>query len=283
MPDELIGHLSRRRLTAENAVAATVVSLAIMACISNNWFDALCMMIRHNEVYQMDEFIGSAGLLLVGAACMLTRRDRQLRAEMRAIRRSEARNHEIARQDFLTGIPNRFALMERLEDLKGRPLAFLLMDLNGFKAVNDTYGHAVGDLVLKEVAKRLAKAAAILPGVLVARLGGDEFGCLITDPCVSEPEGLSRALLASLREPIAHRGVDLAISTSIGIATSLNGERSVDQLLQDADAAMYHWKANGSGRSHSMQTSRLYVPAELRHETAPCFPAPVSRATGAQI
>ncbi|MBA4091022.1 MAG: hypothetical protein C0494_10570 [Sphingobium sp.] len=247
---------SPNRLSGENVVVLLMTSTALALCVHNNWFDALCMTIRHNEIYQMDEFVGGAFLFLAAFVFMFVRREHQLRAQMRAIRRSEAHNHSMARQDFLTGLPNRLALMERLETAPGRAVAFLLLDLDGFKNVNDVHGHAAGDAVLVEVARRLAIAADALSGTFAARLGGDEFGFLLDRPSADSLNVIMAIITASLDEPIPIQGAQLHISSSIGSAVSLDGARSVDQLLQDADAAMYKDKAHGGGMARKAHANR---------------------------
>ena len=125
--------------------------------------------------------------------------------------------------------------------------ALLFIDLDGFKSVNDTLGHPAGDQVLVGVARRLE--ACVRPGDVVARLGGDEYAVLLEriDQAADAIEVAGR-ILDELRPPFAVNGRDVVVSASIGIAVSLTGREAVEDLLRDADTAMYRAKANGRHR-----------------------------------
>jgi diguanylate cyclase (GGDEF)-like protein/PAS domain S-box-containing protein len=178
-----------------------------------------------------------------------------------------------ALHDSLTGLPNRALLMDRLEASlsrairEGRQVAVLYCDLDGFKAINDSSGHAAGDAVLRETARRLT--AALRQHDTVARLGGDEFVVVLepwhrADRPATDATDLpvvldvARRIQAALHEPIDHDGASHGIGVSIGIAIAPAAERpptpdvsaavEANQLLQDADAAMYCAKAEGKGR-----------------------------------
>ncbi|MHA7684054.1 putative bifunctional diguanylate cyclase/phosphodiesterase [Cupriavidus sp. PET2-C1] len=175
----------------------------------------------------------------------------EARTAMLAISLAEA-NQELtylALHDNLTKLPNRLLLEDRLEQAiqgatreKSR-FALMFMDLDGFKAVNDAYGHPIGDQLLVEVARRIG--ANVRSQDTIARLGGDEFVLLAS---VSEPADaatLAEKVLSAIREPFQVAGRELRVSSSIGIAMYPgDGERQHD-LLTNADAAMYHAKALG--------------------------------------
>ena len=197
-----------------------------------------------------DELTGSADLLnllavLLGQILLSAR----LRAE--ATER-EAKLRWRAFHDPLTGLANRALFRDRLNhatDLQRRDLrtlSVLLVDLDGFKDVNDRLGHSAGDQVLAEVGRRLA--GSLRAGDTAARLGGDEFAVLIEDG--GQPDVIARKLLDVLAEPFVVEGVPVAPSASIGIvevppfAVSTNPEA----ILADADAAMYEAKRAGRGR-----------------------------------
>ncbi|GAB3550152.1 hypothetical protein GCM10027343_32870 [Noviherbaspirillum agri] len=155
-----------------------------------------------------------------------------------------------ARHDPLTGLPNRALVYELGEHLiasekRGKhKIAVLFFDLDRFKPINDTYGHETGDLMLKEVARRLE--TSVRSSDLVGRLGGDEFIALLTN--VQEEQDIARAakhLLERLSEPYHVNGLELRTSPSIGISVFPTDGSSVDVLIRHADAAMYHAKANG--------------------------------------
>ncbi len=164
---------------------------------------------------------------------------------------AKVREHE-ALHDALTGLPNRVMLANRLRsellDLGERQgsVAVGVMDLDGFKDINDTLGHGTGDLVLVEVARRLSYAAA--DSVLVARLGGDEFA-LIVDHAERRDhlETVARRVLDEVSRPLDVEGLRINIGASIGFALAPDDASDAATLLQRADVAMYSAKA-GAGR-----------------------------------
>lgn len=158
-----------------------------------------------------------------------------------------------ALHDHLTGLANRLALMGRLSSAMGNLLSnpgrivLLFIDLDNFKLINDAYGHDVGDEVLIEVASRLRGAARRAD--MVARLGGDEFVMLFD---VLEPDKDARTLanraLRSLRKGFVHDGETLSVTASIGAVVISDAEIDVDDVLRDADIAMYSAKAKGKNQ-----------------------------------
>jgi diguanylate cyclase (GGDEF)-like protein/PAS domain S-box-containing protein len=146
--------------------------------------------------------------------------------------------------DPLTGLANRALLRDRLDGLACDAAAtLLLLDLDGFKAVNDSLGHQVGDLVLLEVARRLARNCR--PGDLLVRLGGDEFVVLVEGD-LERAVALADRFLQIVAAPIALPERDVTLGCSIGIA--LPSKQGADSVLRDADIAMYVAKAKGKGR-----------------------------------
>jgi diguanylate cyclase (GGDEF)-like protein len=157
---------------------------------------------------------------------------------------SQARNigHErvLARTDDLTTLPNRRRLIAEIQSFASRKGSLLLLDLDGFKPVNDTYGHEVGDKVLQQVAQRFMRA---LPSsALLARLGGDEFGILVDGSQESVME-IALALRGTLSYPFVIDGNEISIGVSIGIADN----DGADDLLLRADNAMYSAKRQALG------------------------------------
>ena len=146
----------------------------------------------------------------------------------------------LARTDELTGLPNRRKLISEIENFMGKDGSFLLLDLDGFKPVNDLHGHATGDKVLQQVAVRFSRC---LPyGALLARLGGDEFGVLYEGSYESAMD-VALALRATLSYPFTIENEDIHIGVSIGLAAN-NG---APDLLRRADDAMYRAKREGLG------------------------------------
>jgi len=155
----------------------------------------------------------------------------------------------LALHDKLTGLPNRVLLEDRLNqairtvERDGGSFALMFIDLDGFKGVNDAYGHRTGDQLLAEVAQRIRAA---MPGQdTVARVGGDEFVLIAecTDP--SAAAGLATQALRSIEAPVHAGGHELRVSASIGIAMYPGDGEQQHELLSNADAAMYHAKASG--------------------------------------
>jgi diguanylate cyclase (GGDEF)-like protein/PAS domain S-box-containing protein len=153
----------------------------------------------------------------------------------------------LAYTDGLTGLPNRLQLERELERAltqsreRGTPLALLFIDLDRFKPINDTHGHAVGDLVLREVGSRLQ--AALRASDTAARIGGDEFVVLLsTLSQASESALVADKLIGALSAPMQLGGVELSVGASVGVVTYPDGGSDAEGLLRSADAAMYQAK-----------------------------------------
>lgn len=166
-------------------------------------------------------------------------------------RRNEYRVAHLARHDTLTGLPNRFCLAESmrlaLKDVAhGDSAALLFLDLDKFKVVNDTLGHAVGDAVLKEVSRRLRRC--IRETDTVARLGGDEYAILLTGNCTRlEAAMISRRILSEMRQPMIVDDRELHVGVSIGIAMMPEDSSQSDEVFRCSDMAMYTAKQEGRG------------------------------------
>ncbi len=176
--------------------------------------------------------------------------------------------------DPLTGLPNRALFLDRLGTAlrrgrrrMGTTCAVLFLDLDRFKVVNDSLGHLTGDHLLVGVAKGLE--ACLRPGDTVARLGGDEFTILLEDiSSVEDASQVAERVHAQLESPFTINGQDIFTTASIGIAVSVTGRESAEELLRDADTAMYRAKSQGSGRHQLFdQDMRQHAVAQLRIET----------------
>jgi len=186
---------------------------------------------------------------------------RRVEQQTQAIRLNEGRLRHLSQHDMLTGLPNRFLLNDRLSVALKRGerfdsvLGVLMIDLDGFKEVNDSLGHLSGDLVLCEVAARLL--CSVRQSDTVARLGGDEFIVLLPDlHHASEAESIAEKLVASISEPIDVKGTRVQISASIGVCTSQEQCGDAERLMHDVDAAMYLAKASGRNRFHVYSDAR---------------------------
>jgi diguanylate cyclase (GGDEF)-like protein len=140
-----------------------------------------------------------------------------------------------ATHDTLTGLANRALLTDRLRDQAGATVSVLVIDLDGFKEINDGHGHHTGDALLAAVGRRLS--ALLRPGDLAARLGGDEFAVLLTDAAPDRARPVATRIAAALAEPVDVAGVRVSVGASVGVATGPADDP--DRLMRDADAAMY--------------------------------------------
>ena len=189
------------------------------------------------------------GSLLARSILYAVERHRMLN-ELRA---AKQREHQLATHDPLTQLFNRTAFLERTErslsyaDRKGQRVALLYFDLDGFKSVNDTWGHSIGDELLRRLADRVKKS--MRRSDFAARIGGDEFVILIHD-VKSDHSGarVAKDLIEELSRPFRLGPNELWITTSIGVAIWPNDAESPDQLLRKADTAMYHAKKSGINR-----------------------------------
>jgi diguanylate cyclase (GGDEF)-like protein len=181
--------------------------------------------------------------------------NRELRSQIGERLRAEQRLTHQARHDALTGLPNRPHLLERLDAAiararapDGMPFAVLFIDLDRFKLINDSIGHAAGDEMLVEVGRRISKVVG--DRGVVARFGGDEFALLVDPVAAAEDaEVLAGRVLEAMGKPLWIAGRELFPSASVGIALWQPRYRLGEELLRDADAAMYRAKAEGRDRS----------------------------------
>ncbi len=169
------------------------------------------------------------------------------------------RLNQLSQHDALTGLPNRREMLRRYQDLRARlgqrgaRFGLLLLDLDHFKRVNDSLGHAAGDDALRHAASVLAGAAAGWPGAakppLLARLGGEEFCVLLEAPAIASAADLAEHMRAALAAaPLAWSGHTLQLTTSVGVALVEHTNEPFEQALQRADEALYRAKNGGRNR-----------------------------------
>ncbi|NWF24754.1 EAL domain-containing protein [Streptomyces sp. PKU-EA00015] len=185
-----------------------------------------------------------------------------------------------ATHDALTGLPNRTLFFERLEKAvsagDGARFGLCYLDLDGFKAINDSLGHATGDRLLVEVADRL-QSCATAPGEMVARLGGDEFVALTTGPDTErEVDELASRILGSLASPVTVDGREFTVRGSIGIVEGPGGERTSAEVLRSADITMYRAKSAGGNR-FELADPEADARAITRHGLTNALPAALER------
>jgi diguanylate cyclase (GGDEF)-like protein len=178
--------------------------------------------------------------------------NQRLRAEIAEREELQARSQYLAYHDSLTGLANRLLFKEQLEEalrdisVTPHPLAVMFLDLDGFKVVNDTLGHSVGDLLLKAVAVRLRD---ITPQTdRIARLGGDEFAILqMSSAQPSSSISVAQKIIEVMGKPFCIDGHDVTVGASVGIAVAHPGEMDTESFLKSADLAMYSAKSEGRG------------------------------------
>ncbi|MCW4113772.1 EAL domain-containing protein [Aurantimonas sp. MSK8Z-1] len=223
-----------------------------------------------------------------------------LEARQAETERLSGENFRLANLDGLTGLPNRrhfFAHLEKVTaraQASGTRFAVGVFDLDGFKPVNDAYGHVAGDRVLVETGRRLSGAGG--DGIFVARLGGDEYGIVIErDICDADLAALGASLCDSLREPYVMPGFAARVSGSLGLATFPEAAPTAELLYERADYALYFAKENGRGapaifsQEHEnkiRQSSRIEQAlrhADLKRELELAFQPIVDTETGNTI
>lgn len=201
---------------------------------------------------------------LVGPACVAVLQQQ--------LQRMSASLSHLTRHDPLTGLANRSALNERLAEARasgaGAPTSVLLLDVDDFKLINDSLGHAAGDLLLLEVARRIE--LDLRSDDRTGRLGGDEFVVLLVSAGVERAQALAERLLTSLSQPMQIGGTEVSVSVSVGIATSNEVPEGLN-LLGAADMAMYLAKQRGKAvvavyepQMEATASERLTLEADLR-------------------
>jgi diguanylate cyclase (GGDEF)-like protein/PAS domain S-box-containing protein len=223
--------------------------------------------------------------------------------EVTELKRTQDELAHQAVHDPVTGLANRVLLVDRLNHalarMKRRPgrLVLLFIDLDQFKAVNDTYGHGVGDKLLVEAGRRLI--AISRPSDTVARFGGDEFVVVLDEFCTDDDAHAAAArVVSSLGEPFVNNGHELFVTASVGLVVTTDPTATAEDLVRDADAAMYQAKARGrncyqffdpelrdkAARRYAVETdlARALEHGQLRLEYQPLFSLHDRRIIGAE-
>jgi diguanylate cyclase (GGDEF)-like protein len=228
-------------------LSATTI-IAYLICAEHDLLERYVVWAHRYEEYELDEIL-ILGFFSTLAACAFSfRRSLDLRQEMQRREASDAEARYLAYHDPLTGLANRGHFNDRLKDAlekaEGNNVVALVIDLDRFKEVNDTLGHAAGDTLLRIVAERLQGSSRSID--LVGRLGGDEFAIVQTENCSTETAvSLAERLISVLAQPYDLDGHEMRCTVSIGIAVGPQDGRSADGLLRSADAALYQAKRDG--------------------------------------
>jgi diguanylate cyclase (GGDEF)-like protein len=250
-------------------VLMAVVPIIVMLLATLHYF------FRQQEAREAARQASAAAAALEAEASL-----RQAEAAQREAAAALRHMHElegIAFHDSLTGLPNRRRFIEHLQravieaqSQMDRQFAVMYFDFDRFKLINDSLGHSAGDEFLVMVSRRIQEN--LRPGDIVARLGGDEFAILVVDVVQEQYMiALAERLLTSLRHPFLVAGTEVATSASIGITFSRVGYSEPEEVLRDADIAMYKAKANGKARYalfdaslHAEVSRRLRLEGDLR-------------------
>jgi diguanylate cyclase (GGDEF)-like protein len=225
--------------------------------------------LSHEDIRALETFAGHAGVVLEN--------DRLERSLTELTQLKEQLRHQ-AYHDALTGLPNRTLFAERVaRTLAGESepvCTVLFLDLDDFKTINDSLGHLVGDELLVAVARRVKNS--VRPGDVPARLGGDEFAVLAPGTTAAEAEVIAGRMVRELDAPFLIEGRDISVHASIGIASGQPGNVTADELLRNADVAMYDAKRGGK-RQFVRYEPKMHRRVAQRQELASALERAVAR------
>ena len=199
--------------------------------------------------WDLDDAIFVIFFMSIGFAIFSYRRVKELSIEMKARRVAELEAKKLARHDPLTGLPNRRFFVETLGEVllttnSDSRSAVLMLDLDGFKSINDGYGHAVGDQALIEFAQRIS--AVMRAGAVFVRIGGDEFAVIVPNiKSLDDLTALARRIVTAVAEPILIGQISTSVGVGIGIAIAPSDGMNPEIMVQRADRALYRAKAEG--------------------------------------
>src|SRR5450755_4302449 len=229
--------------------------------------------------WELDDIIFVAFVMSIAMMIYAFRRYRDISKEIKSRISAEAEARNLARHDPLTGLPNRRFFEETLaESLRTtnatHRVAVLMLDLDGFKMVNDTHGHAAGDNALSEFARRVS--VIVRADAFLARVGGDEFTIIMPNiGSLDDPTNLARRIAASVAEPFVIENITMEFGVGIGIAIAPNDGVHADELVRRADRALYRAKAAGRSSVRFFESEmdthverRIQIEQDLRRAIA---------------
>jgi diguanylate cyclase (GGDEF)-like protein len=252
------GHLVRRIRNSVASLRPATIDIAIISIFGaiiffvEYFYDLAPKLFEFAIEYrkwEIDNLIFDVFVLSIGFAIFSYRRVKELAVEMKGRRSAELEAKKLSRHDPLTGLPNRRFFVEAFSDVLLTTTTYsrsavLMLDLDGFKAINDAYGHAVGDGVLIEFAQRVSEI--MRAGAVLIRVGGDEFSVIVPNiKSLDGPTALARRITAAVAEPFLIGHISTSVGVGIGIAVAPTDGMDPELLVQRADRALYRAKAEG--------------------------------------
>lgn len=273
--------IARRRRDVRDTVILVGILTALIALFdTGKIFLQVADFLDANQDWFADDIFALSFLLSIGLVIFSVRRLQDLSREVKARSAAEDEAHKLARHDALTGLPNRRFFTEKLDDVllrtksDGGRTAVLMLDLDGFKAINDIFGHEAGDRTLIEVGERMS--AATRSGTVLARVGGDEFAIILPNiASLDDAAGLARRIVGAIAEPFMIRSNTTTLGVGIGIAVAPDDGTEHQELVRRADRALYRAKADGQSTIRFFEPDmdaiverRMRIERELRNALA---------------
>jgi diguanylate cyclase (GGDEF)-like protein len=270
----------RRRDVRDTVILVGILTAVFAFFDVGDLFLKVANILSANESWGADDIFAMSFLLSIGLVIFSVRRLQDLSKEVKARSAAEDEAHKLARHDPLTGLPNRRFFTEKLDDVLlqttscGGRTAVLMLDLDGFKAINDMYGHEAGDRNLVEVAERMSTAIRL--GTVLARVGGDEFAIILPNfASLDDAAGLARRIVGAIAEPFMIGNAATTLGVSVGIAVAPDNGTEHDDLVRRADRALYRAKAEGQSTIRFFEPDmdahverRMQLERELRNALA---------------
>jgi diguanylate cyclase (GGDEF)-like protein len=270
----------RRRDVRDTVILVGILTALIVLLDTGKLFLQVADFLAANQGWFADDIFALSFLLSIGLLIFSVRRLQDLSKEVKARSAAEDEAHKLARHDALTGLPNRRFFTEKLDDVllrtksDGGRTAVLVLDLDGFKAINDHYGHEAGDRTLIEVGERMSIATR--SGTVLARVGGDEFAIILPSiTSLDDAAGLARRIVGAIAEPFMIRSNTTTLGVGIGIAVAPDDGTEHHELMRRADRALYRAKAEGQSTIRFFEADmdaiverRMRIERELRNALA---------------
>jgi diguanylate cyclase (GGDEF)-like protein len=270
---------SRRRDKRDAVVILGILSLTYVVGTAYDWAIKLFRFAVDHENWYIDDLLFMAFVLGLAMIVYGFRRYKDVSREIKARITAESEARNLARHDPLTGLPNRRFFAEKLDEClshvsQTQRAAVLMLDLDGFKLINDTHGHAIGDEALREFAQRVS--TVLRADNILARIGGDEFGIIMPKiVSLDDPTNLARRIGSAVADPFIIGNVTAELGVGIGIAIAPDDGIHLDELVRRADRALYRAKAAGRSSVRFFETEmdahverRIQIERDLRSAIA---------------